>query len=66
MYRIIHAVDESGTRHQVYVHEVPQKVFAGLQFIPKYSLVQTEEVLYFEHDGVMVGNQTGIRLRPVE
>ena len=61
MYRIISAVDESGARHQVHVHETQQRVLAGLQTIPTYSLVLTDEILHFEH-GVMVGDETGIRL----
>jgi hypothetical protein len=65
VYRIINAVDERGGRHQVFVHETQQRVLAGLQTIPTYSLVQTDEVLHFEH-GVMIGNKTGIRLTPVE
>jgi hypothetical protein len=65
VYRIINAVDESGARHQVFVQETQRRVLAGLQTIPSYSLVLTDEALYFEH-GVMIGNETGIRLRLVE
>jgi hypothetical protein len=65
VYRIINAVDESGARHQVQVRETQRRVLAGLQTIPSYSLVLTDEALHFEH-GVMIGNDTGIRLKAVE